>query len=169
MGAMSVGSEIPAPDWALWRAWVSMNQQLTRALDRQLQTEAGISQADYLVLLSLFESNDHRRRIGELAELIAWEKSRVSHQVARMEARGLVERTECDTDARGTWVGLTGDGQRTLLGAMHDHTAAILELFLADLTEDEKGAIHAVSRRVLDKLQPVACELSGETDLATTA
>ena len=166
---MSVVSEIPAQDWELWRAWVSMNQQLTRALDRRLQGDAGISQADYIVLLSLFESPDRRRRIGELAELIAWEKSRVSHQVARMESRGLVERTECDTDARGTWVELTRDGHRALLAAMKDHTAAIRDLFLAELTEDEKDAIHTAARRVLEKLNPVACELSRESDLAATA
>ncbi len=166
---MSVVSEIPAQDWALWRAWVSMNQQLTRALDRQLQQDAGISQADYIVLLSLFESPDHRRRIGELAELIAWEKSRVSHQVARMEARGLVERTECDTDGRGTWVALTRDGRRALLGAMKDHTAAIRDLFFAELSADEKAAIHAAAQRVLDKLNPVACELSRDVEAVPTA
>ena len=166
---MSVVSEIPAQDWELWRAWVSMNQQLTRALDRRLQGDAGISQADYLVLLTLFESPDRRRRIGELAELIAWEKSRVSHQVARMESRGLVERTECDTDARGTWVGLTRDGQRSLLAAMKDHTAAIRDLFLAELSADEKSAIHTAAQRVLEKLNPEACELVREPDLAATA
>jgi DNA-binding MarR family transcriptional regulator len=141
---MSVVSEIPAQDWALWRAWVSMNQQLSRALDRQLQQDAGISQADYLVLLTLFESPEHRRRIGELAELIAWEKSRVSHQVARMEARAL-------------------------LGAMKEHTAAIRELFFAELSDDEKTAIHAAAQRVLDKLNPVACELSREAEAVATA
>lgn len=157
---MSEVSEIPAEDWALWRSWVSANQQLARALDRQLQRDAGLSQADYIVLLELFESPDRRLRAGELADRIAWEKSRVSHQVARMEARGLVVRRECDTDARGTWIEPTTDGRRALLGAMRQHTTAIRELFLDRLEPAEKSAMRAALRRVLDAVDPAECELA---------
>lgn len=166
---MSEVSEIPAEDWALWRTWVSTNQQLSRALDRQLQQDAGISQADYIVLLELFESPDRHRRTGELAELIAWEKSRVSHQVARMEARGLVERRECDTDARGTWIELTNEGRRALLGAMRQHTTAIRELFFDQLEPQEKAVLQAATQRMLDKLNPAACELTREESAAVPA
>src|SRR6185369_9061732 len=95
--------------------------------DWQLQRDAGISQADFSVLIRLSESNGQRLRTGELAELLAWEKSRVSHQVTRMEARDLLERTECDTDGRGTWVGLTDEGRRVLESASGDHAGAIRE------------------------------------------
>ena len=109
-------TELSDEDWGLWRDFVAMHRHLARELDRQLQRDAAISQADFSVLLVLSEAPDRKLRTGELAELLAWEKSRVSHQVARMESRGLLERTECDTDGRGTWVGLTNEGRRTLLG-----------------------------------------------------
>jgi len=63
--------------------------------------DAGISQADFIVLGRLSEAPDRRLRTGELAELLAWEKSRVSHQLKRMVQRGLVTREECGDDARG--------------------------------------------------------------------
>jgi DNA-binding MarR family transcriptional regulator len=156
---MSTVSELPPEDWALWRSVRAMNQHLGRELDRQLQRDAGISQADYGILVTLFESPERQRRTGELGELLGWEKSRVSHQVARMEGRGLVVRVECEADGRGTWVTLTTDGTRALLGAMRQHAAAIRDLFLGQLEPDEKEVLRRVSKRVLDHLNPEACEI----------
>lgn len=154
---MSTVSEVPHADWDLWRTMRAMNEQLSRELDRQLQRDAGISQADYSILVTLFDAPDRRMRTGELGELLAWEKSRVSHQVARMEARGLVERVVCESDGRGTWVTLATDGKRALLGAMREHAAAIRELFFDELGDDEKQVMLGGMRRVLDKLN-AACE-----------
>ena len=162
---MSTVSELPPEDWALWRSVRAMNQHLGRELDRQLQRDAGISQADYGILVTLFESPDRQRRTGELGDLLGWEKSRVSHQVARMEARQLVKRVECEADGRGTWVTLTSDGTRALLGAMRQHAVAIRELFFDQLEPDEKDVLRRVSQRVLDNLNPEACDLLDETRL----
>lgn len=161
---MSTVSEVPPADWELWRTMRAMHEQLGRELDRQLQRDAGISQADYLILVTLFEAPDRRVRTGELGELIAWEKSRVSHQVARMEARGLVVRVTCESDGRGTWVTLAADGKRALLGAMREHAAAIRELFLDELDADEKRVMLTAMSRVLAKLNAVC-----ESDAAASA
>jgi len=154
---MSTVSEIPPADWELWRTMRAMNEQLGRELDRQLQRDAGISQADYGILVTLFEAPERQLRTGELGEILAWEKSRVSHQVARMEARGLVERVVCESDGRGTWVTLATGGKRALLGAMREHAAAIRDLFLDELDADEKAIMLRATSRVLAKLN-AACE-----------
>jgi DNA-binding MarR family transcriptional regulator len=154
---MSSVSEVPSEDWDLWRTMRAMNEQLGRELDRQLQRDAGISQADYAILVTLFEAPDRRMRAGELGELLAWEKSRVSHQVARMTARGLVSREICEVDGRGTWVRLATDGKRALLGAMREHAVAIRELFLDELEPGEKEIMLRATKRVLAKLNAV-CE-----------
>jgi DNA-binding MarR family transcriptional regulator len=146
-------------DWGLWRAFGAMNRALARELDRQLQRDAGISSADYAILITLFEAPERRLRTGELAELLTWEKSRVSHQIARMEARGLVERNDCAEDARGTWITLTADGRRATLGAMRDHAAKLREIFFDVLGDREKEALRASATRVLDKINPSVCTL----------
>ena len=129
-----------------------MHAELARELDRRLQRDAGISQADYAVLLTLFKAPERRLRPGALGELIGWEKSRVSHQLTRMASRGLVERIECDTDGRGSLIVLTRAGRLALLRAMRDHALAIRALFLDLLAPDEKRAIANASSRVLEKL-----------------
>lgn len=164
---MPTTSELPPEDWALWRSMRAMNQHLSRALDRQLQRDAGISQADYGILVTLFESPEHQRRTGELGELLGWEKSRVSHQVARMESRGLVTRVECESDGRGTWVTLTPDGSRAFLGAVRQHAEAIRQLFLDQVEPDDKEALRRISTRVLDKLNPEACDILEASPMAT--
>lgn len=166
---MSTAAEVSEQDWRLWREFVTMHRHLARELDRQLQRDAGISQADFSVLARLSEAPDRKLRTGELAELLAWEKSRVSHQVARMESRGLLDRTECDTDGRGTWVGITAEGRRTLVSSTRDHAATIRDLFFDELGDDEKVAIGEVSRRILDRLNPPACDIVADSATTTSS
>ncbi|HEU0207286.1 MAG TPA: MarR family winged helix-turn-helix transcriptional regulator [Pseudolysinimonas sp.] len=165
---MTAGDELSDQDWAVWRDFMTMSGQLSRELDRRLQADAGISQADYSVLLVLEQASDHQLRTGELAELLAWEKSRVSHQVARMEVRALVARSECDTDGRGTWIEPTPEGRRVLLGAMRNHNRTIRELFFDVLGDDQRLAIGDAALTVLDRLSPEACVIADEKGMSTS-
>jgi len=145
-------SAVDAAEWALWDAFGAMHVELARELDRRLQRDAGISQGDYAVMLTLFRAPERRLRPGVLGERIGWEKSRVSHQLTRMVSRGLVERVECDTDGRGSVVVLARAGRLAMLQAMRDHASAIRSLFLDVLEPDEKHAIANASARVLRRL-----------------
>lgn len=164
MLGMSEVSEVTDEEWRVWRSFYAMRRQLDRALENQLQADAGISGPDYEILLALFESPQKRLRSRDLAELIGWEKSRISHQVSRMEARGLVDRQECEDDLRGTWVGITADGRRATLGAMREHTTAIRSLFFDVLSEAELASLSSASRKVLDAIDPPVCEAINPTD-----
>ena len=116
---MSQAMGLDPADWAMWREATTMRSGVERALEQRLQRDAGISGADFDVLHSLADAEDHRLRAGALAESLGWEKSRISHQVRRMTERGLVERAECPTDLRGTyfkrfWL-VRPDGTRSLV------------------------------------------------------
>lgn len=167
MPGMATDEQLSDQDWAVWRDFMTMSSQLARELDRRLQNDAAISHADYSVLLMLHQASGQHVRTGELAELLAWEKSRVSHQVARMEARDLVERTECDTDGRGTWISPTVEGRRVLAGAMPNHNRTIRELFFDVIPEEQRAAISEAAAKVLDTLSPEGCTLAEENGLPT--
>ncbi|WP_349263636.1 MarR family winged helix-turn-helix transcriptional regulator, partial [Actinocrinis sp.] len=92
---------------AVWRALIDTTAELRRLLGAQLLQETSLSPADYHVLLALSETQGRRLRSSELAAAIDWERSRLSHHLARMERRGLIRRDECATDNRGAEVSLT--------------------------------------------------------------
>jgi DNA-binding MarR family transcriptional regulator len=134
-----------------------MQLQLQRTLGDRLEANAGISSPDYTVLLVLFEAPERRLRASRIAGLIAWEKSRLSHQLTRMEQRGLVRREECDDDLRGKWVVLTNDGRRAVLKAMRDHNKAIREYFFDVVSDEDQAVLQRVSDRVVGVIDPAVC------------
>ena len=159
---MSNSQPISDSDRQVWRSFLMMRRQLDRALEQRLQGDAGVSGADFEILTTLQASQDKQLRARELTELLGWEKSRVSHQVTRMEARGLVERKDCPTDLRGTWVTLTAAGAEAVLTATLGHDDELQRRFFGVLDVDEKSTIGAASERIIDAVNPAACERAGE-------
>jgi DNA-binding MarR family transcriptional regulator len=142
-----------AHDWATWDAFHDVWRRLDRALDHAVQEGAGISIPEFEILIGLQRAPDRRLRVRDVAAGIGWEKSRVSHQVTRMVGRGLVERADCPTDGRGSWVTMTTEGRRAVLAGIRAHTAALEQLFWRPVGTDA-DTLRSVSHRLLDALGP---------------
>ncbi|HWR84491.1 MAG TPA: MarR family winged helix-turn-helix transcriptional regulator [Rhodoglobus sp.] len=141
----------------IWVTFNLMRSQLDLTLERRLHADSGLSTPDYDVLATLLREPDRMMRSGRLAEFMGWEKSRLSHQLKRMEQRGLITRRECGDDARGVWVVATPDGVRVALAATRDRTAALREHFLDVLDDEQLAALRAISGKVLDRINPSVC------------
>ena len=126
-----------------------MHATLTAELGRRLGAESSLSYSDYEVLVVLTDQPGGHLRLFEIAEMLGWEKSRVSHQIARMVDRGLVEKVRCDTDRRGSFVTATANGRRAIESAAPGHVAAVRELFVDRLTTAQIEAIADVAVAVL--------------------
>ncbi|MGX7677834.1 MarR family winged helix-turn-helix transcriptional regulator [Jatrophihabitans sp. DSM 45814] len=142
----------------MWRAFRSMHTSLDRVLEQEMSAESGLSSADFAVLVPLSEAPDRRLRARDLGLQMTWDRSRLSHQIKRMEQRGLIERTDCPTDARGTFIQLTEKGWRTIEAAAPPHVAAVRAYFVDLLTEDEIDSLTAISEKVHDKIAARAAE-----------
>jgi len=136
----------------LWRTWLRVNQELPGRLAELLNEESGLSAADYAILVPLSESPDGMVRARDLGREISWDRSRLSHQVRRMENRGLVTREECEADARGAMVRLTPAGRAAIEAAAPGHVAATREHFFDLVTDREIDVLTKVFERVLDHL-----------------
>src|SRR6202166_2631955 len=90
-----------------WRTYLRMSSLLPAALNRQLQQDCGLTLPEYEVLVQLSEAPEHRLRPFQVCEALNWEQSRLSHQLTRMERRGLVLRRECMADGRRAFIELT--------------------------------------------------------------
>jgi DNA-binding MarR family transcriptional regulator len=81
-------------------------------------------------------------------------KSRLSHQIARMEKAGLVRRVECSQDARGVIAELTDKGLDQLRSAAPTHVAGVRRHLIDLLTPDEHDTLTTIFERVLNHLDP---------------
>ena len=135
-----------------WRRYLQMNARLEARLHRQLQTDSGLSLADFDVLVHLTDRPEGRLRVLELADGLQWEKSRLSHHLTRMQKRGLIGREECPQDGRGAFIVLTEDGRRAIEHAAPRHVATVRELFLDQLDDDQVDVLGAIAERVLARL-----------------
>ena len=133
---------------AVWRRWLFSQRHLMVQLTRSLAEESGLSMPDYEVLVMLTDTPEGRVRMAALADLLEWERSRLSHHIRRMEARGLVERRECQEDGRGAFVGITPLGQRTIERAAPGHVTAVRRFFIDRLGPDGVDALETALARL---------------------
>ena len=114
---------LSAEEQHIWRGYLAMVSRLQAAMNRQLQRDCGLSLADYDVLVELSERGP--LRMYRLADALAWEQSRLSHQLRRMRDRGLVVRHGSDDDRRGATVDLTEAGRAALELAAPGHAELV--------------------------------------------
>jgi DNA-binding MarR family transcriptional regulator len=149
----------------MWRAFVHMRRDLDKAIDRQLGG-LGLSEADFALLVPLSETPDHRLRARDLGLSTAWDRSRLSHHIRRMEQRGLVTRHTCDTDGRGTYIQLTEAGLDLIKRAAPGHVETVRRYLVDLLSPTEITALHAISERVSDQIAADGTGAADECDEA---
>ena len=135
-----------------WRAYIIGTELLLQQLHRELQDAHGMTIADYEVLVQLSERDGQQMRMTQLAGRIAASKSRLSHQISRMERAGLVRRLECPDDARGVIAKLTDKGMDLLRAAAPTHVQGVRDHLIDLLTPDEQAALGTMFERVLKHL-----------------
>jgi DNA-binding MarR family transcriptional regulator len=130
----------------LFQSFHLMRRGFDRTLDAQLQHDDGISISELEVLMALTRSPGRRLRVRDLVDVTGWEKSRVSHQVTRMVARGFVERQECVEDRRASWIHLTGEGRRVVVRALPEHSATIRRILFDALSPEQQEQLLGIAR-----------------------
>jgi DNA-binding MarR family transcriptional regulator len=135
-----------------WRAYIRLAQLLMRQLDRDLHP-FGLSMHDYEILVELSEAPHSRMRMTELADRTAQSRSRLSHQINRMETRDLVSREGCEGDKRGTFAVLTDRGAATIGKVAPCHVASVREHFINQLDPAELAALTDAYEPLLEKLR----------------
>ena len=126
-----------AHELAVWRDFIETTEVLRAQVAARMQRESGLSNGDYAVLLALSESPDMCLRSSLLALTIGWERSRLSHHLARMQQRGLIERRDTEGDNRGTEVALTRAGADAFRRASAPHLRDVRELFVDAFDADQ--------------------------------
>jgi DNA-binding MarR family transcriptional regulator len=132
----------------MWRSYHQMRRALDRGLERELADGAGLSTADFEVLVPLSEAPQRRLRARDLGRMVSWDRSRLSHHLRRMEQRGLVERLDCPGDARGTIIAVTPAGWSLIQAAAPAHVAAVRSYLFDVLTPAEVLTFTELTERI---------------------
>lgn len=135
-----------------WRGYIALQTEVQRRIARQLQRETGLSGADYAVLVSLSEAPGGRLRVFQLRHAADWEKTRLTHQITRMAARGLVAREPCSDDPRGAFIVLTEAGWQAISEAAPRHVQHVRHWFIDALSPAQLDALVEISDTVLRRL-----------------
>jgi len=138
---------------AAWASYQRMRTRLSGQLNRELAHKTGLSEADFEILVALAESPDESVRALALRCGLEWEKSRLSHQLRRMEARGLVTREDCVEDNRGSVIRVTEAGRKLAAEARHHYEQAVRRYVSDVLTADQMEALGTIAETVLAQLE----------------
>ncbi|HKT03523.1 MAG TPA: MarR family transcriptional regulator [Rugosimonospora sp.] len=136
-----------------WRGFLDVHARLGAVLNRDLQRTSGLTLSDYDILVHLTDVPDGRLRAFELGDALQWEKSRVSKQVARLAARDLVAKQECEADRRGAYVVLTPAGRRAIEAAAPAHVELVQRLVFDSLTPAQVRTWAAVGASILRRIE----------------
>ena len=136
-----------------WRAYIAATELLQDRLSRELQAAHRLTLADYEILVRLSESPDRAMRMSQLADITLSSRSRLSHQIDRMEKDDLVRREACEHDRRGANAVLTDHGWEALVAAAPTHVSGVREHLVDVLSEKEFAALGKALAKVADRLQ----------------
>ncbi|MDI5968309.1 MarR family transcriptional regulator [Streptomyces sp. SL13] len=141
-----------AGEQAAWRSHLEVSKLLTYQLERELQP-FGLTFNDYEILVNLSEAEDRQMRMSDLARATLQSKSRLSHQITRMENAGLVKRQDCASDRRGLFAVLTDHGWQTMTKVAPHHVAAVREHFIDLLSPADLTTLHRAFEPVAEHLR----------------
>ncbi|WP_024795902.1 MarR family winged helix-turn-helix transcriptional regulator [Tomitella biformata] len=124
-----------------WRTYIEASDRLQAVLNRSLQTKHGMTMDDYRILVFLSEAPERSLRMSDIADGIVASRSKLTHQVRRLEAAGMVARAGCASDKRGVLATLTDEGLRRLERAAPDHVADVRQFMIDAMTARQLRAL----------------------------
>ncbi|MFB9377657.1 MarR family winged helix-turn-helix transcriptional regulator [Kineococcus gynurae] len=139
------------------RAWlklVALTTLLPAALDQQLQRDADLTHAGYMVLAMLSQDPQHRLRMSDVASRTNSSAPRMSHVVRKLEERGWVRRERDPQDGRGLFAVLTEPGMEKLVRTAPGHVEQVRQLIFDVLQPEEVATLEVLGARLLTRLDP---------------
>jgi len=129
------------PRLQAWRAFLFAQSTVMPALDAEMQSEVGLTLAEFDALAQLSFARQRRLRMSELAERVLLSRSGVTRMVDRLERAGHVRREPCAPDGRGFYATLTEQGLQRVRQAMPAHLAAVDAHFMEHIAARDDAAL----------------------------
>lgn len=122
-----------------WRGFRKMVDRLNDAVNSAMNKATGLSAPEFGVLGILEEIGAGTAPQSQLLKTSAWDKSRLSHLLKRMEERRLVERSSAQ--GKGVSVNITALGRELYRKGQPIHAKAIRGHFFDKLNDEQLKAL----------------------------
>jgi DNA-binding MarR family transcriptional regulator len=139
---------------AAWVRLAAVVELLPGVLETQLRRDSDLTHFEYWVLAMLSETETRTLRMTDLASRTSASLSRLSHVVARLESRGLLERFPCPEDRRATNARLTDTGWDVVVAAAPGHVQTVRDYVVDALTARQVAQLTEIAGAILDRLDP---------------
>jgi DNA-binding MarR family transcriptional regulator len=144
---MAVSAALSTDETHIWRSLLRLSDLLRFRIAADVRKVSDLSAADHSVLLHLAEADSGRMLQQDLASSMYWSKSRMSHQLARMEDRGLLARMP-DSNSRQIVVSITKEGRAVINTVTPAHAAAVRRHLLSHATAEELTILVQLAERI---------------------
>lgn len=134
----------------LWRLVLRAIRKIERGLEETLVRCSNLTTSEYAVLVCLTDAKEDAVRVRDLCTELEWDRSRASHQITRMEKRGLVTKSKDPNDARGVVVEITEQGEIDLAIAVPEHVESVRRLVFDHMDQLDTEALRRFFEGVLE-------------------
>ena len=139
---------LDAEQQRIWRNLLAATHRIQNYLDTDLRRE-GLDLAEYEILVRLSEAPGRMLRMSELADAVSQSRSRLTHTIKRMEARGHTRRQNCSADGRGVLAELTPEGMSFLEKVAPSHVAAVRRILIDAVSPEDLEVVGRASEAIL--------------------
>jgi DNA-binding MarR family transcriptional regulator len=145
-----VADALDAEELALWHAFKRAGEGVRAAVGAEIAGGTGLSDPDYGILTRLDDAGGSLRQ-QDLATSMGWHRSRLSHQLTRMEHRGLVVRSVRGPAVR---VAATDAGRAAAAAARPVHARAVRSHLLDHVPRDRRAELLGLLRSLSTSADP---------------
>lgn len=131
-----------------WQHFLESSSLFLDTLNRELVDVHRLTLSDVQLLELLAKSDDGSARMGDLAQALMLQPSRINEQVGRLESDGLVVRESSKRDRRGVVARVTSEGRGRLKRALVTYARLVRAHYLNQLSRAQMTALGESSRRV---------------------
>jgi DNA-binding MarR family transcriptional regulator len=143
-----MSSALTRQELDMWRGFRFMVEETSLGVSRALLSATGMSGGQFGILTILVETSLHSMRQQQLADAMRWDRTRLSHQLTRMEAHGWIKRKKGDGGI--TLVLLAEAGRKEQQRAAPMLGQIVKEKFFSRLTQGQLGSLEEIRKALKD-------------------
>jgi DNA-binding MarR family transcriptional regulator len=145
-----VTDQLTDQELRIWRSALTIADILRYRVSVDVKAISDLSQAEHSVLMHIKEAAGAGIGQQRLADTMFWSKSRLSRQLSRMQAKGLVERTVGED--KTVQVALTDRGRQAIDATDAEHARSVRRNLFQVATGEELTTLLRLADRLLHEV-----------------